>query len=153
MLSLTGSLGTSSSTLLDVLANPVAALGANLALPFLNVREMRLNTAIARSQYEEAVVNFRKTLYAALAETEKSLSARTELALQEEAQQRATQESVEITRLYEARYRAGQVPLRTWLDAQERRRAAQLALSALHLARLQNQLTLHKALGGGWPAS
>ena len=39
------------------------------------------------------------------------------------------------------------------LDAQERRRAAQLALSALHLARLQNQLTLHKALGGGWPAS
>lgn len=152
-LSLTGSLGTSSSTLLDVLANPVAALGANLALPFLNVREMRLNTAIARSQYEEAVVNFRKTLYAALAETEKSLSARTELASQEEAQQRATQESVEITRLYEARYRAGQVPLRTWLDAQERRRAAQLALSALHLARLQNQLTLHKALGGGWPAS
>ncbi len=152
-LSLTGSLGTSSSTLLDVLANPVAALGANLALPSLNVREMRLNTAIARSQYEEAVVNFRKTLYAALAETEKSLSARTELALQEEAQQRATQESVEITRLYEARYRAGQVPLRTWLDAQERRRAAQLALSALHLARLQNQLTLHKALGGGWPAS
>ena len=152
-LSLTGSLGTSSSTLLDVLANPVAALGANLALPFLNVREMRLNTAIARSQYEEAVVNFRKTLYAALAETEKSLSARTELARQEEAQQRATQESVEITRLYEARYRAGQVPLRTWLDAQERRRAAQLALSALHLARLQNQLTLHKALGGGWPAS
>src|SRR5256885_16539822 len=67
-------------------------------------------------------VNFRKTLYAALAETEKSLSARTELALQEEAQQRATQESVEITRLYEARYRAGQVPLRTWLDRSEERR-------------------------------
>ena len=60
---------------------------------------------------------------------------------------------MEITRLYEARYRAGQVPLRTWLDAQERRRAAQLTRSALHLARLQNQLTLHKALGGGWPAS
>ncbi|MDR3018518.1 MAG: efflux transporter outer membrane subunit [Delftia acidovorans] len=151
-LSLTGSLGTSSSTLLDVLANPVAALGANLTLPFLNVREMRLNTAIARSQYEEAVVNFRKTLYAALAETEKALSGRTELARQEEAQQRATQESVEITRLYEARYRAGQVPLRTWLDAQERRRSAQLALSALHLEQLQNRITLYKALGGGWPA-
>src|SRR5258708_24921699 len=59
---------------------PFPIWGANLALPFLNVREMRLNTAIARSQYEEAVVNFRKTLYAALAETEKSLSARTELA-------------------------------------------------------------------------
>jgi NodT family efflux transporter outer membrane factor (OMF) lipoprotein len=151
-LSLTGSLGTSSTALLDLLANPVAALGANLTLPFLNVREMRLNTAIARSQYEEAVVNFRKSLYAALAETEKALSGRTELARQEEAQQRATQESVEITRLYEARYRAGQVPLRTWLDAQERRRSAQLALSALHLEQLQNRIALYKALGGGWPA-
>jgi outer membrane protein TolC len=98
------------------------------------------------------VVNFRKSLYAALAETEKALSGRTELARQEEAQQRATQESVEITRLYEARYRAGQVPLRTWLDAQERRRSAQLALSALHLEQLQNRIALYKALGGGWPA-
>ena len=114
--------GGSSNSLLDLLANPVAALGASMTLPFLNVGEMRLSTAIARNQHEEAVVNFRKSLYAALAETEKALSARTELASQEQAQQRVTQESAEITRLYEARYRAGQVPLRTWLDAQERSR-------------------------------
>ena len=98
------------------------------------------------------MVNFRKSLYAALAETEKALSARTELASQEQAQQRVMQESAEITRLYEARYRAGQVPLRTWLDAQERSRNAQLALSALHLAQLQNQVTINKVLGGGWQA-
>ncbi|EPD37750.1 MULTISPECIES: efflux transporter outer membrane subunit [Delftia] len=151
-LSLTGSLGGSSNSLLDLLANPVAALGASMTLPFLNVGEMRLNTAIARNQHEEAVVNFRKSLYAALAETEKALSARTELASQEQAQQRVMQESAEITRLYEARYRAGQVPLRTWLDAQERSRNAQLALSALHLAQLQNQVTITKVLGGGWQA-
>lgn len=151
-LSLTGSLGGSSNSLLDLLANPVAALGASMTLPFLNVGEMRLNTAIARNQHEEAVVNFRKSLYAALAETEKALSARTELASQEQAQQRVMQESAEITRLYEARYRAGQVPLRTWLDAQERSRNAQLALSALHLAQLQNQVTINKVLGGGWQA-
>ncbi|WP_288898824.1 TolC family protein [uncultured Delftia sp.] len=149
-LSLTGSLGGSSNSLLDLLANPVTALGASMTLPFLNVGEMRLNTAIARNQHEEAVVNFRKSLYAALAETEKALSARTELASQEQAQQRVMQESAEITRLYEARYRAGQVPLRTWLDAQERSRNAQLALSALHLAQLQNQVTINKVLGGGW---
>lgn len=151
-LSLTGRLGGSSNSLLDLLANPVAALGASMTLPFLNVGEMRLNTAIARNQHEEAVVNFRKSLYAALAETEKALSARTELASQEQAQQRVMQESAEITRLYEARYRAGQVPLRTWLDAQERSRNAQLALSALHLAQLQNQVTINKVLGGGWQA-
>ncbi|CAB5714408.1 Outer membrane protein oprM precursor [Delftia tsuruhatensis] len=151
-LSLTGSLGGSSNALLDLLANPVAALGANMTLPFLNVGEMRLNTAIARNQYEEAVVSFRKSLYAALSETEKALSARTRLQEQEGAQQRALQEALEITRLYEARYRAGQVPLRSWLDAQERQRTAQLALSALHLEQLQNQLTLYKVLGGGLTA-
>ncbi|MDR2326154.1 MAG: efflux transporter outer membrane subunit [Acidovorax sp.] len=148
-LSLTGSLGGASKALLHLLSNPVAALGANMTLPFLNVGEMRLSTAIARTQYEEAVVNFRKSLYSALAETEKSLSARTQLLEQEQAQQRSLQESVAITRLYEARYRAGQVPLRAWLDAQERQRAAELALSALRLQQLQNQLTLYKVLGGG----
>ncbi|MDR3004747.1 MAG: efflux transporter outer membrane subunit [Acidovorax sp.] len=148
-LSLTGSLGGASNALLHLLSNPVAALGANMTLPFLNVGEMRLSTAIARTQYEEAVVNFRKSLYSALAETEKSLSARTQLLEQEQAQQRSLQESVAITRLYEARYRAGQVPLRAWLDAQERQRAAELALSALRLQQLQNQLTLYKVLGGG----
>lgn len=148
-LSLTGSLGGASSALLHLLSNPVAVLGANMTLPFLNVGEMRLSTAIARTQYEEAVVNFRKSLYSALAETEKSLSARTQLQEQEQAQQRSLQESVAITRLYEARYRAGQVPLRAWLDAQERQRAAELALSALRLQQLQNQLTLYKVLGGG----
>ncbi|MDR0258865.1 MAG: efflux transporter outer membrane subunit [Comamonas sp.] len=148
-LSLTGSLGGASNALLHLLSNPVVALGANMTLPFLNVGEMRLNTAIARTQYEEAVVNFRKSLYAALAETEKALSARTQLQEQLQAQQRSLQESLEITRLYEARYRAGQVPLRAWLDAQERQRAAELALSGLQLQQRQNQLTLYKVLGGG----
>lgn len=147
-LSLTGALGTSSRALLDVLANPVATLGANLTLPFLNVREMRLNTAIARTRHEEAVIVFRKSLYTALTDVEKALSARTQLAEQEAAQQRVRDEAVEIERLYEARYRAGQVPVRAWLDAQERRRSAELAYVALHLARLQNHVVLIQALGG-----
>lgn len=147
-LSLTGGLGTSSRSLLDVLANPVATLGANLTLPFLNVREMRLTTAVARTRYEEAVVAFRKSLYTALADVERALSARSQLAQQEAAQQRALAEAIEIERLYEARYRAGQVALRLWLDAQERRRAAELAHAATRLAQRQNHLTSNLALGG-----
>ncbi|MEN5059998.1 efflux transporter outer membrane subunit [Luteimonas sp. TWI1416] len=147
-LSLTGALGTSSKELLNVLSNPVATLGANLTLPFLNVREMRLNTAIARTRHEEAVVLFRKSLYTALADVEKALSASTQLAEQEAAQQRVRDQAIEIERLYQARYRAGQVPLRAWLDAQERRRSADLGYAALHLARLQNHVALIQALGG-----
>lgn len=109
---------------------------------------MRLDTQIARTQFEEAVILFRKSLYTALAEVENALSARTNLALQGEAQQRSRDAAVATEQLYEVRYRAGAVPLRTWLDAQERGRQAEVDLSANRLARLQNQIALNHALGG-----
>ena len=149
-LTLTGSLGTSSSGLLNLMANPVATLGAGLTLPFLNLRGMRFETQIARTRYEEAVILFRKSLYTALAEVETTLSARSELATQGLALRRARDAAVDAQRLYEVRYRAGAVALRVWLDAQERQRIAELALSANQFIRLQNQLTLYQALGGGF---
>ncbi|HCJ7330847.1 TPA: efflux transporter outer membrane subunit [Citrobacter freundii] len=148
-LSLTGSLGGSSTALLNVLANPVATLGSGLTLPFLNVPAMRLDTQIARTQFEEAVILFRKSLYTALAEAENALSARTNLAAQGAALRRSREAAIETERLYEIRYRAGAVPLRTWLDAQERRRQADIDLAANGLAQLQNHVALNQALGGG----
>ncbi|WP_447725708.1 efflux transporter outer membrane subunit [Sphingomonas koreensis] len=149
-LTLTGSLGTSSAGLLNLLANPVATLGAGLSLPFLNVRAMRLDTAIARTRHEEAVILFRKSLHTALAEVENALSAHAELDAQGRALLRARDAARDAERLYEVRYRAGAVPLRMWLDAQDRRRNADLAISGNLLARLQNHVTLHQALGGGF---
>lgn len=152
-LTLTGSLGTSSNALLNLLANPVATLGAGLTLPFLNLNAMRLDTAIARTRYEEAVILFRKSLHTALAEVENALSAHAELDAQGGALIRARDAARDAERLYEVRYRAGAVPLRMWLDAQERWRSADLALSANLLARLQNHATLHQVLGGGFGLS
>lgn len=148
-LSLTGSLGTSSQALLQVLANPVASLGASLSLPFLNARELGLAADIARARHEEAVLNFGKTLYGALAEVDKALSARTQLLQQLDWLQLALDESRQIERLYALRYRAGQLPLRDWLDAQERLRSSELAYASARLALLQSHLALQQALGGG----
>jgi NodT family efflux transporter outer membrane factor (OMF) lipoprotein len=53
-LSLTGSLGTSSSALGELLKNPVATLGAGLALPFLQWNTARLSVGVSQTQYEEA---------------------------------------------------------------------------------------------------
>ena len=152
-LALTSALNTASTGLLGVLANPTVTLGMGDSLPFLNIREVRFSTASARAQYEEAVVNFRKSLYTALSEVENALSARRQLALQGEALERARDDSVVSEKLYEVRYRAGAIPLRLWLDAQERRRAADISLSANRLARLQNQATLYQVLGGGTASS
>jgi outer membrane protein TolC len=53
-----------------------------------------------------------------------------------------------VERLNEVRYRAGSVPLQIWLDSQETRRQAENALAQNRLNRIQNYVTLCKALGG-----
>ena len=147
-LSLTGALGGSSTSLSNVLANPVATRGAGLALPVLRLGEMQRNTAIARNSYEQAIIHFRQTLYAALADAENALSARTQLQQQSDQQAIALEQAKRAEQLTEVQYRAGAVPLKTWLDAQESRRSATLAWQNVQLARAINQVTLYKALGG-----
>ena len=147
-LSLTGALGGSSTSLSRVLANPVATLGAGLVLPFLKLGEMQRNTAIARNSYEQAVVNFRQTLYAALADVENALSNKTQLQVQASAQERTLTLAQRTERLNEVRYRAGAVALKQWIDAQEARRNTQNSLIQIRLNQLSNMVTLMQSLGG-----
>ncbi|MGB3873767.1 MAG: efflux transporter outer membrane subunit [Stenotrophomonas sp.] len=148
-LSLTGSVGSSSPSLGDVLRNPVATLGAGLSLPFLKFRQMQLNIDSADLSYQIAANDFRKTLHTALSEVDNTLSARERLAEQAAAAQASHDEAVEIARLYEVRYRAGATDLRTWLEAQQTRRNAELSLAQARRSQLVNDVTLYKALGGG----
>lgn len=149
-ISLTGALGSSSRALLDVLANPVATLGIGMTLPFLQARRLGIETDIARTRYEEAAVGFRKTLYTALGEVDQALSARLRLAEQEVALRRAQRQAADAARVYEARFLVGMLPLRSWLDAQERLRTAEVTHASIRLAQLQNQVQLRQVLGGGW---
>lgn len=148
-LTLTGALGGSSSALGSVLANPYALLGAGLSLPFLQFNTQKLNNAIARANYESAAVSFRQTLYTALGDVENTLSARQSLARQGEALAGALLASQRSEQLYEVRYRQGAVALSLWLDAQETRRAAEVAWAQNQLLQLRNQVSLSLALGGG----
>ena len=146
---LTGSLGSSSISLEEVLKNPVATLGAGLTLPFLQWNTAKLTVAVSRTNYEEAVVTFRQTLYNALRDVENSLAAVTsyqqeavylELSLQL-AQQAEQQAAV--------RYQAGATGVQAWLDEQERRRTAEVQLLQNRLNSLKARMTLYLALGGG----
>ncbi len=148
-LSLTGELGTSSTSLLRLLSNPVASLGAGLSLPFLRAQEMKLSGQLATAQYEEAVTNFRQALYTAFADVENALSARTQLLRQGEQLALQLTAAREAERLYEVRYRAGSTGLRTWLDAQQRRRTAELAVEENRLAQLNALAVVYRVLGGG----
>jgi NodT family efflux transporter outer membrane factor (OMF) lipoprotein len=147
-LSLNASVGSSSTSLSDVIKNPVATLGAGLSLPFLRFRQMQLDTHIAGTNYEIAANDFRTTLYTALSEVDNALSARDTLAVQVAASEASYNEAREIERLYEVRYRAGATSLRNWLDAQQTRRIAELSLAQIRRSQLANDVTLFQALGG-----
>lgn len=147
-LSLTGSLGGTSNVLSNVLSNPVATLGAGLALPFIQWRDMQRNVAVSQADYEQAVLGFRQTWYQALTDVENALSARTQYEVQAQQLQLSLAAALQSERLSEIQYRAGAVPLKTWLDAQETRRVATNNLAQNRLNRLTNLVTLQQALGG-----
>ncbi|MDQ0070930.1 NodT family efflux transporter outer membrane factor (OMF) lipoprotein [Variovorax boronicumulans] len=147
-LSLTGSLGTSSTALGELLKNPVATLGAGLALPFLQWNTARLTVAVSQTQYEEAVLGFRQSLYTALSEVENTLSSRTQLRDESEKLAVALQQAQRAETLSEVRYRAGATALQPVLDAKDRRRSAEISLALNRLNQLNATMTLYKALGG-----
>lgn len=150
---LTGTLGASSTSLLDLLRNPYAALGAGVTLPFIQWNTMKLNVEISKTEYEEAVVTFRQTLYTALGDVENALSARTRT----EEETKLREESLALARkaeeLAEIRYRTGSTALQPWLDAQESRRDAERTLAAVRLNRLRNSMALYQAIGGPLPVA
>jgi NodT family efflux transporter outer membrane factor (OMF) lipoprotein len=145
---LTGSLGGSSTSLLNVLQNPVAALGAGLTLPFVQWNTMTLSRKISETQYEEAVVNFRQALYTGLSEVENALSARTRYAAEGTLLDDAFTLASSAESLLEIRYRAGSSAIQFWLDAQESRRSVEKSLIVNRLNRYNTTMTLYKALGG-----
>nr|WP_246791970.1 efflux transporter outer membrane subunit [Burkholderia perseverans] len=146
---LTGSLGISSDSLERVLQNPVATLGLGLALPFIQWNTMQLKIKVSGAEYQEAVVNFRQKLYGALAEVENALSRR--LQLEEEARQLklSLAQAQRAETLARSRFTAGASGVQPWLDQQQRLRDAQSSLILNQRDRLDNQMALYKALGGG----
>ncbi|MGY2492753.1 efflux transporter outer membrane subunit [Cupriavidus sp. CP313] len=150
---LTGSAGISSVSLAGVLSNPVATL--SLALPFIQWNVMQLQIKVSQTRYEEAAVNFRQKLYAALGEVEDALSARVQLEREGEQGAQALVLAQRAEALARARFIAGATGVQQWLDQQQRRRDAQLANAQNRLERLNNRMKLYQALGGGdqWPDS
>lgn len=149
-LSLTGSIGTSSSTLTDFLANPMGSLAAALALPFVQFNTARITNESARISYEMAVINFKKSLYLALQETENTLSASQYLTKQAQYFRDILEQSREAERLTLVRWQQGSTDIKPWLDAQQSRRQAELSLLQNTLARKNNAVELYAVLGGNY---
>lgn len=144
---LTATGGGSSTQLKDLLINPVGTLTGSLTLPFLNITKARLTTAAARADFDIAATTFQQALLDAFLEVDNALAAGVNLAREQSHLLRIRNDARVAEHLYEVRYRAGAAPLKDWLDAQDKRLDAQLALNANRFAQLANRVAALKALG------
>ena len=147
-ISLTGSLGSSSTSLTQLLQNPTLALGASLSLPFLQYNDMKKDLAISDLDYEKAITQYRQTLYQAFADVENALSNRSELNKQVTLQQKNLELAEKTERLTQVRYKNGAIALKNLLDAQETTRNARLSLVQSKQSQYNAYVTLMQALGG-----
>ena len=147
-ISLTGNLGSSSTSLTQLLQNPALSLGANLSLPFLQYNDMKKDLKISELDYEKTIIQYRQTLYQAFADTENALSNRSELDKQVALQQRNLELADKTERLTQVRYKNGAIALKNLLDAQETTRNARLTLVQTKQSQYNAYVTLMQALGG-----
>lgn len=147
-LSLTGSVGESTSELKELLRNPVGSLGAGLVLPFLQWNQMQINNDIANIDYQSAIVSYRKTLYSAFEDVDNAISAKQQYAYQGEKLEQQFSAAAQAEAIYESQYRHGAIGIQNWIDAQENRRSAEAALLENRYNQLTAQATLYQALGG-----
>jgi outer membrane protein, multidrug efflux system len=150
-ISLTGNFGTESTQLSGLfkggssawtfspqISVPIFAGGANVA----NLQATKLARDTAVAQYEKAIQT-------AFREVADALVARGTLDDQLAAQQALVTASDKAYRLADMRYRGGVDSYLSALDAQRTLYSAQQQLQTVRLTRLQNLVTLYKALGGG----
>lgn len=147
-LTLTGSLGTSSSHLLELLQNPVGKLGSELTLPFIEWNKMQMNKDISELEYKMAIIDYRTTLYDALKEVSNYLSARQHYQYQGKKLHIQYTNLQQIEMIYESKYRAGAINSIDWINAIEDTHDLQASLLENQYNQFITQAKLYQSLGG-----
>lgn len=150
-ISLTAAAGIASSDLTNLI-KPAAGtwdLAPQLLLPIFDHGTRQANYKAAQVERNIAVAEYEKAIQTAFREVSDTLSLRTALVAQQDAQQSLVNTLAQTHHLSEARYKGGIDSYLTVLVAQRSLYAAQQQLVGVRLARLGNLVALYKALGGG----
>ncbi len=129
------------------------SLGGGLLSPVLQGRRLEAQHRVAVAQWEEAKVQYERSVNTAFAEVATALVAYQKLAGVESEQARAVTVNREAVRLSNQRYLAGRSDYLEVLQAEQQQFAAENAVAQTHFNRLASLVQLYKALGGGWQLS
>lgn len=146
--SITGSLGNTTSDLIKFISNPVGSLTASFTLPILDYSKNKENLKISENKYNIYTLEYEKTLLQAMQEVENRL---TFYYYNKNNYQKVSQlyeESQNISKIYEVRYKIGVSPLQDLLDAQENERKAYLNQLSHMYHLLNSESQVYQSLGG-----
>ena len=148
---LTGSYGTASSQLSGLFKSGSSAwtFSPQISVPIFAGGANKANLDLSRVEKNVEVAQYEKTLQSAFREVDDALAARGTLDDQLLAQRALLQDAAESYHLADLRFRNGVDSFLPVLDAQRSLYSAQQSVVNLELLRLQNMVTLYKALGGG----
>ena len=154
-ISLTGSYGYSSEDL-ETLFRPSSLLwrlAAGMTAPIFQWGKLKASERAAYSRLREAEASYAKAVLQAFYEVETALKRREELLRRRLSLEKSLQEALQLEEMAQGRWRRGLSDYLEVLEAREARLGAEEELLLLDLAILTNRVSLHRALGGGWPKS
>jgi multidrug efflux system outer membrane protein len=121
-----------------------------ITLPIFDMGRNQAGLDSAKAQRDIAVAQYEKTIQTAFREVADALSGRATYDEQLRAQTAQTRAEEARFKLSAMRYRNGIASGLDLLDAQRSLYVTQLATAQVREARLLNQISLYKTLGGGW---
>jgi NodT family efflux transporter outer membrane factor (OMF) lipoprotein len=128
-------------------------IAPSLLLPIFDAGRNEAGLRSANVQRDIAVAQYERAIQTAFREVSDALAGRTTLADQLQATSNVAEAETGRVRLTQLRYDAGVASTLDLLDAQRSLFTARQAEVQVRLARLQNQVLLYRALGGGWTES
>jgi len=151
-ISLTGSGGFASAAIGTLVqgSNFGWSVGASLLQTIFDGGNLMGQYRVSKAQQLQLVATYRKTVLSAFQDVETSLGQVASLTQQEKLLTDEVNAASEAFRISEIQYREGVTDLLTVLTAQQTLFSAQDQLVQVKLARIQADVNLYRALGGGW---
>lgn len=151
-LSLTGSLGTSSAELSNLLrpGNIAWQAASSLLAPILDGGARSADLAAATASQKQAVANYAQTALKAFGDVETFLDQGSSLARRAEQIDLAAEEASLALKIAQLRHKEGEAPLLDVLTVQQRVAARQSQAINMQRLQLTQRVNLYLALGGEW---
>lgn len=125
-------------------------IGASLLQAVFDGGRLTYESRLERARETELLADYRKAVFNALSDVESAIGQVTSLAERERLVTEQVTNAQEAYRISELQYREGVADLLTVLQTQQTLFTAQDQLVQIKLARLQANVSLYRALGGGW---